>query len=144
MNRARRTRILVRSKTDMPDILASSIKTRYKIEELSAPSASLVMIKKRENAKGFLFYLGEMLVTEAKVKIHDNVGIGLAPGYAGEKAYSLAVIDAAFNAELPETREWIPLLEKEEEKIIEEDKTEELRIARTRVRFESMDREMPK
>jgi alpha-D-ribose 1-methylphosphonate 5-triphosphate synthase subunit PhnG len=144
MNRARRTRILVRSRTGLSAFLASSIEARYEIERISEPAAALVMIKKRESAKGALFYLGEMLVTEAKVRIADAVGIGIVSGYADEEARRLAIIDAAFNAGLPEVNEWTALLEKEERAIDAEDEAEARRIARTRVAFESMDRETPR
>jgi len=144
MSRARRTRILARSSTGLAGVLASSIQDRYEIEVIAPPQAALVMIKKRDGARGALFYLGEMLVTEAKVRIGDAVGVGIASGYADEDARRMAVIDAAFNSSLPETAGWIPLLEREEEAIAAADEAEARRVARTRVAFEGMDREMPR
>lgn len=114
------------------------------MEEISAPEAALVMIKKREGARGSLFYLGEMLVTETRVRVGGTIGVGIAAGYAHEAARRMAVIDAAFNAALPETEGWDELLVREEEAIAANDEAESRRIARSRVAFESMDREAPR
>jgi alpha-D-ribose 1-methylphosphonate 5-triphosphate synthase subunit PhnG len=144
MKRARRTRILARTRTDLPERLAASIEGRYPVEEISAPEGALVMVKKRESARGVLFYLGELLVTEAKVRIGEAVGIGIVAGYAYREARRMAVIDAAFNAELPETEGWASLLVDEEAAIAAADEAEGRRVARSRVSFESMDREAPR
>lgn len=144
MSRARRTRILARSGTGLAAELSASIEARYEVGELSAPQAALVMVKKRDGAKGALFYLGEMLATEAKVKIGDSVGVGIVQGFADAAAKRMAVIDAAINAALPETLGWEELLEKEEAAIAAADQAEARRVARTRVAFEGMDREAPR
>ncbi len=56
------------------------------------------MIKMRETAKRELFYLGEVLVTEAKVSINGTLGMGIVVGDNEELALNLAIIDCATNA----------------------------------------------
>jgi alpha-D-ribose 1-methylphosphonate 5-triphosphate synthase subunit PhnG len=134
---------LARSVSGLAGRLAASIEALYAVEDISAPEASLVMIKKRESAKGVLFYLGEMLVTEARVRIRGAIGLGIVAGYSFEEARSMAVVDAACAASLPEAADWEALLEAEEAAIAAADEAEALRVARSRVAFESMDREAP-
>jgi alpha-D-ribose 1-methylphosphonate 5-triphosphate synthase subunit PhnG len=141
LRRARRTRILARSASGLAGRLAASIEELYEVEEISAPEASLVMIKKRESAKGVLFYLGEMFVTEARVRVRGAIGLGIVAGYSCDEARSMAVIDAAYAAALPEAAGWERQLEDEEAAIAAVDEAEALRVARSRVAFESMDRE---
>jgi len=104
------------------------------------PRGGLVMLKLRETAKNSLFYMGELLVTEAKVQIEGRMGLGIIAGDDPEAARDLAVIDAACNAGVPETGEWEGLLLAEEERIAVREAQESARIARTTVDFESMDR----
>jgi alpha-D-ribose 1-methylphosphonate 5-triphosphate synthase subunit PhnG len=144
MRRARRTTILARSVSGLAPRLAAAIAERYEVEELAPPEAALVMIKKRDGARGVLFYLGELLVAEAKVRVGRAVGVGIAAGYAYDLARSMAVIEAALGAALPETAGWERLLVEEEARIAEADEAEAARIGRTRVSFDSMDREAPR
>jgi alpha-D-ribose 1-methylphosphonate 5-triphosphate synthase subunit PhnG len=98
------------------------------------------MVKMRETAKNSLFYIGELLVTEAKVQIQGRMGIGIIAGDAPEAARELAIVDAAYNARLDETEGWEKLLVEEELRISRWKAEEAARIARTKVDFESMDR----
>ena len=98
------------------------------------------MMKMRETSKNSLFYIGELLVTEAKVQIEGRIGIGIIAGDDPEAAFDLAIIDAAFNAGLEESSRWEQLLAAEESRIAGRQALEAERIDRTRVSFESMDR----
>ena len=98
------------------------------------------MIKARETAKNSLFYIGELLVTEAKVRVEGKIGIGIIAGDRPEAALELAVIDAALSAGLEETAGWEELFLEEEAEVHAREALEAARIARTRVSFESMDR----
>ncbi len=101
------------------------------------------MVKARESAKNGLFYIGELLVTEAKVQIEGRIGIGIVAGDEPQAARELAVIDAACNAALEESLGWDAILLKEESMIARREAAEAARVARTRVAFESMDRGSP-
>ena len=92
-----------------------------------------------EASKKTLFYIGEVLVTESKILIEGKLGIGIVSGNKMELAYCLGVIDAAYNADLKETKFWEGTLLCEEIKIKEEMKKREAKILMTKVNFESMD-----
>lgn len=139
MKRKRRMQILIDGSKEVSNKLAHQIEENYSVEIILKPQHSLTMIKMRETAKKSLFYLGEVLVTECKVQISNQVGIGLVVGVEEDLAYKLAVIDAAFEANLPETRSWISRLEGEELRIEAQRKVKEAAIYKTKVNFETMD-----
>ncbi|MGO8692644.1 MAG: phosphonate C-P lyase system protein PhnG [Rectinemataceae bacterium] len=141
MDRARRTRILIEGSPELRRELSRRISSRYPVAVVDEPRGGLVMIKMRETARNGLFYMGELLITEAKVQIEGRIGIGMIAGDESESARELAIIDAAHNARLEETREWEGMLVAEETSIALREEAEAARIARTRVAFESMDRE---
>lgn len=138
MNRRKRTEILIDGSRNFAKKLASEIERNYDIHILSEPQHALTMIKMRENAKKTLFYLGEVLVTETKVQINNKLGIGIVVGNEEELSYELAVIDAAYQGDLKETRNWTSLFE-EEKRIFENKEKREVAILKTKVNFEMMD-----
>lgn len=140
MERSRRTRILVEGSPELRHRLGSQVAARRSVATVDDPRGALVMIKARETAKNGLFYLGELLVTEAKVQVEGRIGIGIVAGDEPEAARELAIIDAAFNAGLEEAAEWEAALLEEEARILRREGIEAARIARTKVDFESMDR----
>ena len=91
MNRRRRTAILIDGSPSFAKDLAGEIERNYAIQVLSEPQHALTMIKLRETAKNSLFYLGEVLVTETKVQINNQLGIGIVVGNEEELSYQLAV-----------------------------------------------------
>ena len=88
------------------------------IATVDEPRGGLVMIKARETAKNSLYYMGELLVTEAKVQVEGHIGLGIIAGDEPEAALELAIIDAAFNAGLEELAAWEPKLLEEEARMI--------------------------
>ncbi len=64
--------------------------------------------------------------------------MGLVVGKDEELAYNLAVIDAAYQAELPETNAWREMLLAEQVAVGIEDKREMGRIMKTKVDFSNM------
>ncbi|WP_320164242.1 phosphonate C-P lyase system protein PhnG [uncultured Trichococcus sp.] len=138
MNKRRRTRILIDYGKAAALRMAGTIEGSYPIEMISEPNEALTMIKVRESAQNSLFYLGEVLITETKVRVAGKLGIGLVKGHEAELSRALAVIDAAYSAGLPETQEWQETLEKLElagEEAIDRRQRE---LARTKVNFETM------
>jgi alpha-D-ribose 1-methylphosphonate 5-triphosphate synthase subunit PhnG len=115
------------------------ISEKYEVKIIEEPNNGLVMTKMREEAQKSLFYLGEILVTEAKVQINGKLGIGIVRGNETELSYWLAVIDAAYNADLEETKSWQKLLEDEEKRIDEEMRKYNSRVLMTKVNFDTMD-----
>lgn len=143
MERARRTKILIEGSAELRRDLALAVAERRMITTVDESRGALVMVKARETAKNGLFYIGELLVTEAKVQIEGRIGIGIIAGDEPEAAVDLAIIDAACNAALEEASGWDALFLKEESRIARREETEAARVARTRVAFESMDRSSP-
>lgn len=139
MNRRRRTEILIRGNKCLAKKLAEDIKNKYEVKSIEDPNNGLVMIKMRETAKRELFYLGEVLVTEAKVYVNGSLGLGIVAGDEYELANNLAIIDGAYKGNLEEIREWEKLLLKEEELIKEKEKIETKKILETKVDFSTMD-----
>ena len=141
MKRKRRTEILIKDTSGLASECAEAIRELYPVMEIQPPQEGLVMVKLREQARNSLFYLGEVLVTEAKVRINGYPGLGLVRGNNKELAGDLAVIDAAWLAGLEETAEWeILLLAAEEENIIREQE-ENGKVLETKVDFASMQEE---
>lgn len=118
--------------------MAEMIENSYPIEMISEPNEALTMIKMRESAKNTLFYVGEVLITETKVRIDGKVGIGIIKGHEAILSRALAVIDAAFSAELPETAEWLSVLEDLERAGEETIERKKRSLAKTKVNFETM------
>jgi alpha-D-ribose 1-methylphosphonate 5-triphosphate synthase subunit PhnG len=139
MNRRRRTKILIDGTRELPKKLAASVEKKYEITILAEPQEALVMVKMRETAKKSLFYLGEVLVTETKVQLHQQTGTGLVVGHDEERSYWLAIIDAAYQANIQEISEWESMLLEEEATIKEEMKRKQAEILKTKVNFETMD-----
>ena len=139
MNRRRRTAILIDGSPSFAKSLALEIERNYAIQILSEPQHALTMIKLRETAKNSLFYLGEVLVTETKVQINNQLGIGIVMGNEEELSYELAVIDAAYQGKLEETKNWTLLFEVEEKRIHKNKVKREKSILKTKVDFEMMD-----
>jgi alpha-D-ribose 1-methylphosphonate 5-triphosphate synthase subunit PhnG len=138
MKRKQRTEILLNSPHRLAERLALEIFSHYVIRNVEEPNNGLVMVKVRETAKRGMFYLGEVFVTECKVMIEGQPGIGIVQGHKPELAYHLAIIDAAYNAELPETVGWTELFLAEEQVIEEEQAAQQAKILKTRVNFETM------
>ncbi|MGH4051633.1 MAG: phosphonate C-P lyase system protein PhnG [Clostridium sp.] len=138
MNRKRRTEILIKGSNEIAKSLCSEIDKKYTVKIVEEPNYGLVMVKMRESAKKTLFYMGEVLVTEAKILIEGKLGIGIVSGNNIELAYWLGVIDAAYNADLEETKGWKKILTCEEINIKEEMKKKQANILMTKVNFENM------
>jgi alpha-D-ribose 1-methylphosphonate 5-triphosphate synthase subunit PhnG len=141
MNRRRRTEILVEGRPELRRDLAAEVARVEDILDIEPPRDGLVMIQKRESGRRSLFYLGELLVSEARVRLAGSIGLGIIAGDQPEAARDLAIVDAAFNASLPLTEEWIPRLLDEEDRLRRERILRERQILETRVSFDTMESE---
>lgn len=139
MNRKRRTEILIKSDEALAKKLANSVRKKCGIKVIEEPNQGLVMIKMRETAKKELFYLGEVLVTEAKVYVNGALGMGIVKGENEELAMNLAIIDGAYKANIEETKLWEEVLIKAEEEIKDSERKEASKILETKVDFSTMD-----
>lgn len=130
----------IMSKADRSEImnLADEIKNAHDVMVVKEPEKALTMIKMREPVKESLFYLGEVIVTEATVSVNGVNGTAVAMGDDYEKTLSMAIIDAAYNGNLFEKES--VLLELEKEQISKAEK-ENAMFMKTMVNFRSMDSE---
>src|SRR5690606_33385511 len=139
MKRRKRTEILIQGDGCLATKLADSIAEKYECREVTAPEQGMIMVKMRESAKNSLFYMGEVLITEAKVEVSGKIGTGLLVGMDEQRARDLAVIDAAYKAQLPEAAEWESLLLAEEQQIIRAKAQQQAELFETKVSFETME-----
>ncbi|MEA4924091.1 MAG: phosphonate C-P lyase system protein PhnG [Syntrophomonadaceae bacterium] len=138
MNRKQRTEILIRGSADLAGQLAQEILDLYEVSIVEESHHGMVMVKMRESAQRSLFYLGEVLITECKVMINGALGIGMVKGDEPSLARNLAVIDAAYNGNLPETKPWQDILLAEDSHINQENAQFADSILKTKVNFETM------
>lgn len=139
MKRRERTEILVHCPITFLKKWATYFEEQQKIQCIKEASNALVMIKMRESAQHSLFYLGEMLVSEAKVMYNDNIGIGIIQGTAFEEAYYLAVLDVVCQGGFMGVDTFYEALYIEKEKQQQQKQMHIQKILKTRVNFETMD-----
>lgn len=139
MKRRRRTQILIQGEPTLAEQLAESIAANYNYQEIIAPRYGLTMVKMRESAKNSLFYMGEVLITEAKIEVENSIGIGIIVGMEEALARNLAIIDAAYKANLPESAAWEEALILAENKIKESHAKQQEKLFETKVDFQTMD-----
>lgn len=130
----------IMSKADRNEMinLAEEIKKVYDVVVVKEPEKALAMIKMREPVKESIFYLGEVIVTEATVSVNGVNGTAVTMGDDYEKTISMAIVDAAYNGSLFEKEQL--LLEWEKEQVCKEEK-ENAMFMKTMVNFNSMDSE---
>ncbi len=107
---------------------------------VKAPKKSLAMIKMREPVKQSLFYMGEVIVTEATVEIDGVKGFAVLMGDNAEKTLNMAIIDAAINLGVFTGMDTLLGLEKVQTDAILRENAMHLK---TMVNFHSMDQEAP-
>lgn len=139
MQKKRLFQIMARAKTAVLQELAQPIQDRYTVLVVKEPARTLTMIKMREPVKSSLYYIGEVMVTEAIVEINGIQGMAVTMGDDFEKTVSMAILDCGFNNGLPEMG-WIEaalkVLEGKQLRKIEQENAMHLK---TMVDFHSMD-----
>lgn len=143
MSRKHRTEILIREGGELAALLANELRSIHDVRVLQEPVEGLVMMKLREDARNSVFYLGEVLVTEAKAQVNSATGLGVVQGTNAELARDLAALDAAWNANLPICEKWLDRLREADEQLSRAAALENGRLMATRVNFVSMQEEEP-
>jgi len=140
MDKNRISKILARA--DRQDIaaLSASVRETYHPVIIKEPGKTLAMIKMREPVRHSLFYIGEVIVSEAVVELDGVKGIAVTMGDDTEKALDIAIIDAAHNKGVFTGMDTLLALEKKQ---IEQVMRENAMHLKTMVNFESMDQEAP-
>jgi alpha-D-ribose 1-methylphosphonate 5-triphosphate synthase subunit PhnG len=124
--------------------LADEVGAHHVIDDIQPPRLGLVLTTVRESARRTLFHLGEVLVTEAKVRVAGSAGLGVIRGNDFEAARHLAIVDAAWNARLPMTEGWAARVDSAEADLEAALDREQASLAATRVEFETLDQGGPR
>ncbi|MDO5028210.1 MAG: phosphonate C-P lyase system protein PhnG [Bacillota bacterium] len=138
MNKKERTKIFIDYASDQAKDLARLIEANEDIEIIQEPKEGLAMIKVRETAKNSLFYLGEVLITETKVRIKDQIGLGIVKGKDCELSKALAILDAAYELNLPILDQWTDIFLACQQQGLDQVKKQRAIVAATKVDFETM------
>ena len=139
MEKRRISKILARAGKEQVKRLADEIKENYSPVIVRAPEKSLTMIRLREPVQESLFYLGEVIVSEAIVDLDGAKGVAVIMGDDFDKVLDMAVIDAACNKGVFQRYDFLEQLEKEQTHRLEK---ENAFFMQTMVSFHSMDSEV--
>ena len=140
MDKKRLTKILTKADRDTVAALSADVQTAHTPIIIKEPGKTLAMIKMRDPVKQGLFYIGEVIVSEAAVELDGVKGAAVTMGDDTEKALHMAIIDAAINRGIFEHMEALLALEEEQEDRICRENAMHLK---TMVNFTSMDQEAP-
>jgi alpha-D-ribose 1-methylphosphonate 5-triphosphate synthase subunit PhnG len=119
--------------------LVQRIAEESRVELIKPPQTALLMMAAREPVQETPFYLGEVLISCCSVKVDGVAGFGAVLGEDLEQAYGLAVADAARAGQHRLAEAVAALLLREEEEERRRVRREEALVARTKVRFETME-----
>ena len=140
MDKKRFTRILARAERQDVAKMSADIQKTYNPVIVKEPGKTLTMIKMREPVMQSLFYIGEVIVYEAVVEIDGVQGVAVVMGDDAERAFNIAIIDAAANKGVFTGMNTLLELEKEQNDLLMRENAMHLK---TMVNFESMDQEAP-
>lgn len=138
MNKRRLSKILVSCDLTLIKKIAEHIEASESVQMQKSPQTALVMMKAKDSVSTHPFYMGEVLVTECTVSVKKHFGIGVVAGEQPERAYLIAVVDAACNAGIPVLERWAEQLEKEELRVTEQQELEAARVSSSKVNFDTM------
>lgn len=131
-------KIMANSKTEQLKQLSDIITNKYEFVIIKEPSKTLTMIKMREPVKSSLYYIGEVIASEAIVKSNNIKGVAVSIGDDFDKVLYMAIIDCGFNNNFIEmTNIQLKLLDLEkiqQEKLLKENAM----YLKTMVNFNSM------
>lgn len=138
MNRDKRFELIARADSERICEVAERILVDTTVEVIKKPSSGMIMMRFRDTAEKCVFNLGEVLVTEAEVKINEELGYAMVMGTDPEAALAGAILDAAVGSGHPLAPEIIDLLGREEVRRKEELQKTWSGVATTKVDFEVM------
>ncbi len=139
MKKAQVTKILVEGDRQLLQEMAKEVELKNDVKVEQRPTTGLVMMKARDSVSEQPFYIGEALVTECLASISGIFGFGVIKGEEAERAYQLAVVDAAFNAKLELVPRWYERLKTEERKIVQKQAQQCAASAKSTVQFDTME-----
>lgn len=141
MKRKERTQVLVEGDRDLLGSIAREVEQAHDVEVVREPVEELVMLKMRESARRSQFYLGEALMTSCVVRIGEAYGYGMVLGEDREKAFDLAIVDAAYALDdlADDRRAYDERIAEEQERIAAQKRLRNEAVLRTQVDFSTME-----
>lgn len=97
MDKKRLFRIMANMSSKKLNQMSNKVRENGEVLIIKEPSKTLTMIKMREPVKNSLFYIGEVMVTEAIVEMNGIKGMAVTMGDDFEKTLDMAIIDCGFN-----------------------------------------------
>ena len=140
MDKKRLSKIMAKADRATIAALSAEVQKTHSPVIIKEPGKTLTMIKMREPVKQSLFYIGEVIVSEAVVELDGVKGVAVAMGDDLEKTLDMAIIDAAINKGVFTGMDALLALEKEQNDRVMRENALHLK---TMVNFESMDQEAP-
>jgi len=140
MDKKRLTKILAKADRSAVAALSADVQKGHAPVIIKEPGKTLAMIKVRDPVKQGLFYIGEVMVSEAAVELDGVKGVAVTMGDDTEKALHMAIIDAAINRGIFDRMDAFLALEEEQEDRVRRENAMHLK---TMVNFTSMDQEVP-
>ncbi|WP_326907928.1 phosphonate C-P lyase system protein PhnG [Sedimentibacter sp. MB31-C6] len=138
MNKSIMFKILAKSSRKEIIELSENIQRNHEVLVIKEPAKTLVMVKMHEPVANSKFYLGEVIACESLVKIDGKSGMAVTAGDDFDKVLAMAIIDAAYNAKVPEI-DWLTEKLNEMNKIIDDKEKRESAIhLKTKVNFRNM------
>ncbi len=116
--------------------LAERVASEAGFEVVRSPEVGMVMMRAVEQVEGIPFNLGEVLVTQAEVKVAGRLGWFMTMGRNLQRALDGAILDAAGEATLESWKEAERILAEEKEARDRDRRREWGRLLRTKVDFE--------
>src|SRR5262245_5948266 len=104
---------------------------------IAPPTVGMIMARATDGARGDIFNLGEVLVTEARVSVSGVEGWGMVVGNQPDHALAMAVIDASLEAGHPARAAVERTLTALADRSAARHSEELQRVAPTRVEFET-------
>lgn len=141
MKRKERTQVLVEGDRDLLGSIAREVERTHDVEVVREPVEELVMLKMRESARRSQFYLGEALMTSCVVRIGEAYGYGMVLGEDRDKAFDLAIVDAAYTLSDPADDLSVhdERIAEEQERIAAQKRLRNEALLRTQVDFSTME-----
>lgn len=140
MEKKRLFRILAKADQETVRQMSEEIQQKFSITVIKEPGKTLTMIQMREPVKQSLFYMGEVIVSEAVVELDGVRGMAVTMGDDTEKVLHMAIIDAAVNKGVFSETDALLTLEQEQTDFVLRENAMHLK---TMVNFDSMDGEVP-
>ncbi len=119
--------------------LTAQLLTQYEPSLVKAPGICLTMIRAEDSVEKQEFYLGEALTTDCEVAINGHIGYGICLGDEPDRAYCMAVVEAALSQNDAQTTLIQDFMTAQATIIRQQEEREFAHIMRTKVDFKLME-----